>query len=115
MSNIFNKYQKELAGVEVIDSSNAYVFNSKTGKKDLPNPKYDFVGKIDINMPNFVLKMNKQNCKTDFVEDVSSLPKRLKKEIVNHFYDKKGKRNLKSKAYLIRTDKTKPKGSGVVR
>jgi len=115
MSNIFNKYQKELAGVEIIDSSKAYVFNPKTGKKDLPNPKYNFVGKIDINMPNFVIKMNKQNCKTNFIEDVSALPKRLKKEIVNHFYNDKGKRNLKSKAYLIRTDTSKPKGSGVVK
>lgn len=30
MSNIFSKYQKELASVKVIDSAQAYVYNPKT-------------------------------------------------------------------------------------
>ena len=115
MSNIFSKYQKELAGVKVIDSSQAYVYNPKTNKKDLLNPNYEFVGKIDMNMPNFILKANRPNRKTAYVEEVSCLPKRLKSDVVNHFYDKKGKRNNKTKAYLVRTDRLNAKGSGVVR
>lgn len=114
MSNIFSIYEKALSGVKVVKSQDAFVYNPKTGKIDLPNPKYDFVGKIDMEMPNFILKMNKPNCKTAYVEDVSSLPKRLKQDLVDHFYDKNGKRNGKTKAYLIRTDGVVAKGSGRV-
>lgn len=115
MSNIFSKYEKELAGIKVIDSSEAYVYNPKTKRRDLPNPQYGFVGKVDSSMPNFVLKMNKPKCKTGYIEDVSCLPKRLKCDIVNHFYDKQGKRNKKTRAYLVRTDKHVAKGSGIVK
>lgn len=115
MSNIFSSYEKALSGVKVIGASSAYVYNPKTGKKDLPNPNLKFVGKVDIEMPNVILKMNKYGCKTDYVEDVNVLPKRVKKDIVNHFYDKNGNRNLKTKAYLIRTDSNKTKGAGVVK
>lgn len=115
MSNIFSKYEKELAGVKVIDSSQAYIYNPKTKKKDLLNPTFDFVGKIDMNMPNFILKANKPNCKTGYIEEVSCLPKRLKIDIVNHFYDKKGMKNRKTKAYLVRTDRHRAKGSGVIK
>ena len=115
MSNIFSKYQKELAGVKVIDSYKAYILDPKTGKKDLPNPNYEFVGKIDVLMPNIILKMNKPNCKTAYIEDANILPKRVKKELVAHFFDKKGRRNKKTKAFLVRTDRQRARGSGVVR
>ncbi len=114
MSNIFSKYEKALSGVKIINSKEAFVYNPKTRKKDLPNPKYEFVGKIDTSMPNFILKMNKVNCKTAYVEDVSCLPKRLKSDIVDHFYNKKGEKNSRTKAYLIRTDGVVAKGSGRV-
>lgn len=39
--------------------------------------------------------------------------KRLKCDLVNHFYDKKGARNKKTKAYLVRTDSGKLGGSGI--
>lgn len=115
MSNIFSKYQKELAGVRVINSTQAYVYNPKTKKKDLLNPMYDFVGKIDTNMPNLILKANRPKCKTAYIEDSNVLPKRVKQDLVNHFYDKKGMRNKKTKAYLVRADRQRAKGSGVVR
>ena len=115
MSNIFSKYEKALSGVKVIDSDKAYVYNPKTKKKNLPNPKYEFVGKIDLAMPNFILKMNKPQCKAGYVEEVSCLPKRLKTDIVDHFYDKNGNRNKRTKAYLIRTDKRGTKGSGIIK
>jgi hypothetical protein len=104
MSNIFSKYEKELAGVQVIDSRSAYVYNKKTKKNDQLNPNYDFVGKVDTDMPNFILKMNKKGCKTSFIEDTSVLPKRVKCDLVNHFYNKDGSRNSRTKAYLVRTD-----------
>lgn len=93
-----------MSGVKVIDSNDAYIYNNKTKRKDIPNPKYDFVGKVDANMPNFILKMNKTSCKTGFIEEVSCLPKRVKSDLVNHFYDKNGNRNRRQKAYLVRTD-----------
>lgn len=114
MSNIFSKYEKALSGVKVIKSQEAFVYNPKTRKKDLPNPKYEFVGKIDTSMPNFILKMNKVDCKTAYIEDVSCLPKRLKRDLVDHFYNKKGEKNSRTKAYLIRTDGVVAKGSGRV-
>ena len=115
MSNIFSKYQKELAGVRVITSRNAFVYNPKTKKRDLPNPNYEFVGKIDITYPHVILKMNKVNCKTAYVEDSNILPKRVKQDLVKHFFDKRGKKNTITKAYLVRTDRQRAKGSGVVR
>lgn len=51
-----------------------------------------------------VLKANNADKRTDFIEDVSALPKRTKKEIVSHFFDGKGARNKKTVAYLVRTD-----------
>lgn len=115
MSNIFSKYQKELAGVRVINSRQAYVYNPKTKKFDMLNPNYDFVGKIDTDMPNVILKANRPNCKTAYIEDSNVLSKRVKQDLVNHFYNKKGMRNNRTKAYLVRTDRHRAKGSGVVR
>ncbi|MBQ8872865.1 MAG: hypothetical protein IJ032_02835 [Clostridia bacterium] len=114
MSNIFSKYEKAFSGVKVINSTEAYVFNPRSGKKDLPNPKYEFVGKIDIAYPNVILKMNKHNCKTEYIEDAHVLPKRVKKDLVNHFYNKMGNRSSKTKAYLVRMDTSTVKGSGIV-
>ncbi len=115
MSNIFSKYQKELAGVKVITSKNAFVYNPKTKKRDLPNPNYDFVGKIDIKYPHVILKMNKTRCKTSYIEDAHVLPKRVKQDLVKHFFDKHGNKNTITKAYLVRTDRRGARGSGVVR
>ena len=115
MSNVFSKYNKELAGVKIVDSKQAYIYNPKTKKYDLPNPSLDFVGKIDTAFSSFILKMNKPNSKTGYVDEVAALPKRLKNELVNHFYDKNGKRNKKTKAYLARTDKKGTRGAGVVK
>ena len=115
MSNIFSKYEKQLSGVKVIDSSKAYVYNPKTNKNDLPNPKYDFVGKIDIGYPTVILKMNKNGCKTAYVDDSSVLPKRVKSDLVKHFYNTNGLRNNKTKAYLVRTDSVRTKGAGIIK
>ena len=61
--------------------------------------------------PNVIIKANKKNKRTAFIDDVNELPKRAKMELVSYFYDKNGKRNRKTVAYLVRTDrksKTKP-------
>ena len=111
MSNKYSPTQKELAGVKVVPASDVWVYNPKTGRPDKLNPNMDIVGKVDTAMPGMVLKANLRDKKTGFVEDVSALPKRTKGELVNHFYDERGRRNSREVAYLVRTDKD-AKGKG---
>ena len=109
MSNIFAKYTKELSGVRVISSDKAFM-PTKNGRV-YPNPDYDIIGKVDVAMPNVILKANRDGHKTAYIEDTSALTKKTKGELVNFFYNKNGKRNNRTKAYLVRTDrksKTKP-------
>ena len=111
MSSVYIKQNKELSGVKVISTSKAFIYDKKTGKKDKLSPDYEFVGKVDMSIPNLIIKANKKDKKTAFIDDVNELPKRAKEELVNYFFDKNGKRNKKQKAYLVRTDKkskTKP-------
>jgi len=113
MSNAYSKNKKELAGVKVVSSSEVWLYNKKTGEKDKLNPDLDFVGKVDMSMPSVILKANRRDKKTAYVEDVCALPKRTKNEIINHFFDSNGKRNKKKVGYLIRTDsKSKSKKRG---
>lgn len=102
MSSIYSKNKKELAGVKVVSAAD--VWEKRNGKFRL-RTDVDIVGKVEMPMSNFILKANNENRKTDYVEDVSALPSRAKRELVSHFYYKTGKRNKNSVAYLIRTDK----------
>ena len=111
MSSVYIKQNKELSGVKVISADTAYIFDKRTGEKNKLNPDYEFVGKVDMAFPNVIIKASKKNKRTAFIDDVNELPKRAKMELVNYFYDKNGKRNKKTVAYLVRTDrksKTKP-------
>lgn len=112
MSNIFSKYKKELAGVQVVSSKSVWL-RSSSGKYYL-NPKYDIVGKVDYRFPNIVLKANKKGNKTAYVEDTSALTKVTKTSIVDYFFDKNGERNKNKTAYLVRADTKTASGSGVV-
>ncbi len=104
MSSTFSKNKKELAGVKVVSSKDVW---EKKNNKFRIKQNVNVVGKVELPLSNFVLKANNENRKTGYIEDVSSLPKRTKNEIVNHFYDNAGKRNKNTVAYLIRTDKKK--------
>lgn len=102
MSSVYSKNKKELAGVRVVPASSVWV-KGRNGKYKLRND-IDIVGKVEIPMPNFILKANNNNRQTGYIEDVSALPSRAKQDLVSHFYDKNGKRNKNSVAYLVRTD-----------
>ena len=102
MSNIFAKYRKELSGVKVVSKDKAFIKNKKGNS--YPNPNYDIVGKVDISLPNVILKANRDGYKTTFIEDTSELTKKTKSDLINFFYDKKGNRNNRRIAYLVRTD-----------
>lgn len=106
MSSTFTKNNKELAGAKVVSSKE--VFEKKNGKYKI-RADVDIIGKVDTSMSNLIMKVSRNGGNPDFVEDVCELPKRAKKELVGHFYDKKGKRNKNKVAYIIRTDR-KSKG-----
>lgn len=102
MSNVYSKNKKELAGVRVVPAKTVWSKN-RNGTYSL-RKDIDIVGKVELPMPNFILKANNTGRQTSYVDDVSALPSRTKKDLVSHFYDKSGKRNKNSVAYLVRTD-----------
>ena len=84
-------------GVRLISAEEAWIVG-KNGKYRL-NPKYSFVGKVEMTMPN-VLMSTSDKRKPTYRGDVSELPRPAKKQIVDHFYDERGKRNKKTVAYF---------------
>lgn len=90
-------YSLNRRGVRLIDAREAWIIG-KNGKKRL-NPKYRFVGKIEMTMPNMIVSATDKQ-KPSYRGDVSELPRPAKKQIVDHFYDEKGKRNKKTVAYF---------------
>ena len=95
-------YSLKHKGVRLIGSSEAWVIG-KNGNKRL-NPNYRFVGKIETSMPNMIVTPSDKR-KPKYRGDVSELNRTAKAQIVEHFYDEKGKRNKKSVAYFaIRKD-----------
>ena len=105
MSSTYSKNKKELSGVTVVPASDVW---EKVGNKYRLRKDVTVVGKVEITMSNFIMKANSENHKTGYIDDVSALPVRAKNELVNHFYDSKGKRTKSTVAYLIRTDKKAP-------
>ncbi len=90
-------------GVRLIGSSEAWIIG-KTRKKRL-NPKYKFVGKMEMTMPNMIVSATDKK-KPSYKGDVNNLNRTAKKQIIEHFYDDNGKRNKKTVAYLaIQKDK----------
>lgn len=90
-------------GVRLIGSSEAWIIG-KNGKKRL-NPKYKFVSKMEMTMPNMIVSATDKK-KPSYKGDVNNLNRTAKKQIIEHFYDDNGKRNKKTVAYLaIQKDK----------
>ena len=95
MSNV--NYSLKHKGVRLIPSSQAWV-KGKNGKQRL-NPKYHFVGKVETSMPNMIVSASDKK-KPTFKGNTYDLNRTAKKQIVEHFYDDKGKRNRKTVAYF---------------
>ena len=90
-------YSLKHKGVKLIPSEKAWV-KSKNGKQKL-NPKYHFVGKIDTKMPNLIISAT-DNKKPVYKGSSHDLCTPAKKQIVDFFFNEKGKRNGRNKAYF---------------
>ena len=100
MANV--NYNLKNRGVRLISSEEAWI----KGKKGIKlNPKYSFVGKIESSMPNMIISVNDKK-KPKFKGNTYDLNSKAKNQIIEHFYDDKGKRNKRSVAYFgIKKDK----------
>lgn len=90
-------YSLRNKGVRLIDSRDAWI-KGKNGKLRL-NPKYQIVGKIDTRMPNMIVTASDKR-KPKYKGSTYDLNRTAKAQIVDHFYDDKGKRNKKTVAYF---------------
>lgn len=104
MSNV--NYTLNRRGVRLISADQAWV-KGKNGKLRL-NPKFTFVGKINVSMPNMIVSASDSR-KLSYRGDVNELPRIAKKQIVDHFYNENGKRNRKTVAYFGIPKETKNK------
>lgn len=104
MSNV--NYSLKHKGVRLLPSEKVWV-KSKNGKFRL-NSKYGIIGKIDITMPNMIVTAS-DKAKPKYKGNTYDLNKTAKNQIVDHFYDEKGKRNKKTVAYFGIEKQTKNK------
>lgn len=111
MSSTYSKNDKTYAGAQLLTSKDVWVV--KNGKA-LLRKDIEIIGKVDISLPNFVVKANNPNRKTGYVDDISAFPDRVKNDLVNHFFDSHGKRTSAHVAYIVRGD-SKAKGAIVVK
>lgn len=95
MSNV--NYTLNRRGVRLISADEAWV-RGNNGKRKL-NPKFKFVGKLNVSMPNMIVSVSDSK-KPSYRGDVSELPRIAKKQIVDHFYGSDGKRNKRKVAYF---------------
>lgn len=90
-------YSLNNKGVRLISAEEAWV-KGKNGKMKL-NSKYQFVGKISTTMPNMIVTASDKK-KPKYKGCTSDLNNTAKRQIIDHFYDDKGKRNKKTVAYF---------------
>ena len=95
MSNV--NYSLKHKGVRLISSDKAWI-KAKNGSMKL-NPKYSFVRKIETSMPNMIVSATDKK-KPKYKGSVYDLNSTAKSQIIDHFYDDKGKRNKKTVAYF---------------
>jgi len=85
MSNV--NYDLKKRGVRTISADEAWI-KTKSGGLKL-NPKYKFVGNVDIQFPNMILSASDKK-KFAYIDDVYKLPAASKRQLVRHFYDDEG-------------------------
>lgn len=90
-------YNLKNKGIRLIDSRDAWIVGKSCQKR--LNPDYRILGKIEMTMPNMIVSASDRN-KPRYKGNTYDLNNTAKSQIVNHFYDDKGKRNKKTVAYF---------------
>ena len=90
-------YSLKHKGVRLISSEEAW--RRGKGGKEILNPKYHFVGRMNVAMPNMIVTASDKK-KPTYKGNTYDLNVTAKRQIVSHFYDEKGKRNRKTVAYF---------------
>ena len=90
-------YSLKNKGVRLISAEEAWV-QGKNGKRKL-SPKYLFIGKIDTKLPNMITTASDKT-KPKFKGNTCDLNSKAKGQIIDHFYEKDGKRNRRKVAYF---------------
>ena len=90
-------YSLRHKGVRLISAEDAWV-KEQNGKMKL-NPKYQFLGKISMTMPNMIVTASDKQ-KPKYKGNTYDLNATAKRQIVAHFYNDNGKRNKKTVAYF---------------
>ena len=83
----------------LIKNDKVWVFG-KNGKPKL-NPKYNFIGKMEISMPNVIMTASDKK-KSRFKGNTCDLNNTAKNQMIDHFFDNKGKRTEKTVAFFAR-------------
>lgn len=90
-------YSLKHKGVRLIPSEKAWIVGKN--KKPRLNPQFSFVGKIDTRLPNMIITASDKK-KPKFKGNTYDLNSKAKGQIIDHFYDERGKRNRKTVAYF---------------
>ena len=90
-------YNLESKGVRLLSAETVWV-KGKNGKYKI-NPKYAILGKIDTSMPCLLISASDKK-KPVYKGSTYDLNTTAKKQIVEHFYNEKGKRNKRTVAYF---------------
>ncbi len=90
-------YSLKHKGLKLISAEKAWV-KGKNGKLKL-NPKYHFVGKVDVKLPNLIISASDKG-KPKYRGNTHDLCAPAKRQMVDHFFDEEGRRNRRTKAYF---------------
>lgn len=90
-------YSLNHRGVRLVPAEDAW--EQGKNKRYRLSSKYTFVGKIEMTMPNMIVTVSDKK-KPKFKGNTYDLNRTAKAQIVEHFYDDRGKRNKKTVAYF---------------
>ena len=90
-------YSLKHKGIRLISAKDTWIMGKN--KKLRRNPKYHYIGRIEMTMPNMIMSVSSDK-KPLYKGSTYDLNTTAKKQIVDHFYDDDGKRNRKTVAYL---------------
>ena len=90
-------YSLKHKGVKLVPASEAWIVG-KNGRMRL-NPDYTFVGKIDLRLPNIIISHSEKS-KPKYKGSTHDLCAPAKRQIVEHFFDDRGRRNNNRVAYF---------------